>query len=191
VFEKYAAGGARGEAVSGFATVYSIGLPALRQHLAAGRDRESALIATLLVLMAHLPDTNLLWRGGEPGLEFVRDSAAAFNRAGGVATAGWRERLLALHREYVTRNLSPGGSADLMAACWVAHQLELNFACSLGLNPSQTPLAPARGMLAGTPQLCCDPASNRGGADCALPLSRGSWRGLGSNEQSAINFSAG
>jgi triphosphoribosyl-dephospho-CoA synthase len=57
----------------------------------------------------------------------VRQSAAKFNRDGGVAMPGWRERLLALHRECVARNLSPGGSADLMAATWVVHQLELNF----------------------------------------------------------------
>jgi triphosphoribosyl-dephospho-CoA synthase len=106
--------------------VYDVGLPVLRRHLASGHDRENALIATLLALMEYLPDTNLLWRGGEPGLEFVRQSAAAFNRDGGVAAPGWRERLLELHRECVARNLSPGGSADLMAATWAVHQLELN-----------------------------------------------------------------
>ncbi len=127
VFKKFAAGGARTEAASGFPTLYSIGLPVLRRHLAAGHDRESALIATLLGLMTYLPDTNLLWRGGEPGLEFVRQSAAAFSHDGGVAMPSWRERLLELHRECVARNLSPGGSADLMAATWAVHELELNF----------------------------------------------------------------
>ncbi|HUX91786.1 MAG TPA: triphosphoribosyl-dephospho-CoA synthase MdcB [Gallionellaceae bacterium] len=127
VFKKYFAGGARTEAATGFPSVYNIGLPALRRHLAAGHDRESALLATLFALMEYLPDSNLLWRAGEPGLEFVRKSAADFNRDGGVEMPGWRERLLGLHREYVARNLSPGGSADLMAATWVVHQLELNF----------------------------------------------------------------
>lgn len=123
-FRRFAAGGARMEAASGFPTVYGIGLPALRRLLAAGHDRETAQIGTLLTLMEHLPDTNLLWRGGEAGLEFVRLSAADFNRAGGVAAPGWRDSLLALHRAFVERNLSPGGSADLMAASWAAHQLE-------------------------------------------------------------------
>jgi DoxX-like family len=54
----------------------------------------------------------------------------------------------------------------------------------LGSNPSQPPLAPARGMLVGTPQLCCDPSSNRGGASLSLPLSRGSRRGLEPIKQS-------
>lgn len=124
VYKKFAAGGARTEAAAGFPAVYNIGLPALRRHLEAGHDRETAQIGTLLALMEHLPDTNLLWRDGEGGLDFVRLSAAAFNRSGGVDAPGWRDRLLALHRAFVERNLSPGGSADLMAASWAAHELE-------------------------------------------------------------------
>jgi triphosphoribosyl-dephospho-CoA synthase len=112
------------EAAAGFPAVYNIGLPALRRHLKAGHDRETAQIGTLLALMEHLPDTNLLWRDGEGGLDFVRHSAAAFNCAGGVDAPGWCDRLLALHRAFVERNLSPGGSADLMAASWAAHQFE-------------------------------------------------------------------
>ena len=172
VFKKFAAGGARTEAASGFPTVYNVGLPALRRHLAAGHDRESALLATLLALMEHLPDTNLLWRGGESGLEFVRLSAAAFNRAGGVSAPGWRDRLLELHRDCVARNLSPGGSADLMAATWVAHILDLNSDCPLEPNPLQLPL-------------------DRGRAQSAPPLIRGGWEGFKPIEQSGLNFTAG
>jgi len=54
-----------------------------------------------------------------------------------------------------------------------------NENCSLGSNPLRLPLAPARGMLAGTPQLCCDPASNRGRDKLAPPLLRVGWEGLG------------
>jgi triphosphoribosyl-dephospho-CoA synthase len=124
VFKRFSAGGARTEATAGFPTVYNIGLPALRRHVDAGHDRETAQIGTLLVLMEHLHDTNLLWRDGESGLEFVRDAAAAFNRDGGVSAPGWREQLLDMHREFVGRNLSPGGSADLLAASWAVLQLE-------------------------------------------------------------------
>ncbi|GAO34760.1 triphosphoribosyl-dephospho-CoA synthase [Sulfuricella sp. T08] len=126
MFKKFSAGGARTEAAAGFPTVYNIGLPALRRHLESGHDRETAQIGTLLTLMEYLPDTNLLWRDGEVGLDFVRHSAAAFNRSGGVDVPGWRDRLLAIHRAFVERNLSPGGSADLMAASWAAHQFEIS-----------------------------------------------------------------
>lgn len=124
VFKKFTIGGARAEAAAGFPAVYNIGLPALRRLVNAGHDRETVQVGTLLVLMEHLPDTNLLWRDGESGLEFVRASAAAFNRAGGVDAPGWREQLLDMHRAFVGRNLSPGGSADLLAASWAVLQLE-------------------------------------------------------------------
>jgi triphosphoribosyl-dephospho-CoA synthase len=124
VFKQFAAGGARMEAVAGFPTVYNIGLPVLRRLLQAGHNRETALIGTLMALMEYLPDTNVLWRAGEDGLDFVRQSAASFNRSGGVESADWQPRLLVLHRAFVARNLSPGGSADLVAATWAAHQFE-------------------------------------------------------------------
>jgi hypothetical protein len=34
---------------------------------------------------------------------------------GGVGRSGWRERAHAVHRAFVARRLSPGGSADLLA----------------------------------------------------------------------------
>ena len=54
------------------------------------------------------------------------------------------------------------------------------------LTPLQLPLAPARGMLAGAPQLCCDPSSNRGRACIAPPLLRGGWEGFKLDEQPGL-----
>ncbi len=123
-FQKFSAGGARSEAANGFPTLYQIGLPALRHHLKAGHSMEIARIGTLMALMEHLEDTNLLWRGGISGLEFVKSAALAFNRAGGVNASGWQQHLVSLHREFVLRNLSPGGSADLLSACCALNLLE-------------------------------------------------------------------
>src|SRR5574337_815541 len=124
VWRRYAAGGAREEAAGGFSAVYGLGLPALRRLLAAGVDEEVALVGTLMALMAELPDTNLLWRGGEAGLRDVQAAATAFNRSGGVRRPGWRDHLLDIHAWMVSRNLSPGGSADQVAATWLVHELE-------------------------------------------------------------------
>lgn len=110
--------GARQEAAEGFPTLYRIVLPALRQSLAITGCRERAGIQALFTSMAHLADTNLLHRGGKPGLDFIRDRAGAFLAGGGALRAGWREEALALHRDSVARWLSPGGSADMLAAAW-------------------------------------------------------------------------
>lgn len=111
---RHGAGGARLEAASGFPSLYRIGLPALR----AGRrldDDEAARVHCLFALMAEVQDTNLLHRGGAEGAAFARSSARAFMAAGGVGRPGWREDAHALHRQFVTRRLSAGGCADLLA----------------------------------------------------------------------------
>lgn len=123
-WKHYAAGGARQEAAAGFPSVYTIGLPTLQTLLAAGADEEQALIGSLMTLMEKLHDTNLLWRGGEQGLRDVQTAAAAFNRAGGVLQHNWRAQLQEIHVWMVARNLSPGGSADLVAATWLIYQLD-------------------------------------------------------------------
>lgn len=124
VFGRFAVGGARAEGGCGFPTVYRLGVPTLRRLLAAGYGQERALLGALLALIEHLADTNLLWRGGEEGLVFARSAARQFNAAGGVEQPGWRDRLVAMHHDFVARNLSPGGSADLVAAAWVAYHLD-------------------------------------------------------------------
>lgn len=123
VWRRFAAGGARTQAASGFPAVYQVGLPELRRLIADGIDEESALVGSLMALMADLDDTNLLWRGGPAGLSDVRLAARDFLNDGGVRQARWREQLVEMHRWMVCRNLSPGGSADLVAAVWLVHQL--------------------------------------------------------------------
>jgi triphosphoribosyl-dephospho-CoA synthase len=124
VYRLFNAGGARSEASAGFPSVYRVGLPFLRGLLKEQVPIDSALVGALLVLMEHVDDSNLLWRGGEEGLAFVQRSAREFNADGGIRQPFWCDKLVIMHQEFVSRNLSPGGSADLLAATWVAHHLE-------------------------------------------------------------------
>ena len=66
-------------------------------------------------LIAHVEDTNLLHRGGVDGLRFAQGAARAFLDRGGVGQPDWLARAWAVHRAFVARRLSPGGSADLLA----------------------------------------------------------------------------
>lgn len=116
VRRRHGVGGAPAEAAAGFPSVYRVGLPALHRGRAARPcDEEAARVETCLALIAHVEDTNLLHRGGPDGLAFARDEAAGFIGDGGVAQPDWRRRAEALHRAFVSRRLSPGGSADLLA----------------------------------------------------------------------------
>jgi triphosphoribosyl-dephospho-CoA synthase len=125
---RYGAGGARAEAMLGFPTVREVGLPALRSALDAGCDRNRASVHVLFHLVGVLEDTNLLYRGKREGLRFARESAARFLARGSVHQANWREEASRIHREFVERDLSPGGSADLLAATLLVHELETRAA---------------------------------------------------------------
>jgi triphosphoribosyl-dephospho-CoA synthase len=113
---RYGAGGACLEAARGFPSVYGIGLPALESgaRMADG-DGEAARVHACFALIASLEDTNLLHRGGPAGLSFAQDAARRFLDEGGVGQPDWSARAAAVHRAFVARRLSPGGSADLLA----------------------------------------------------------------------------
>jgi len=117
VCQKYGVPGARGEAQDGFPHVTKIGLPALQRARLSGVSETHAQLDALMAIMAHLPDTCLLHRGGPAALEAAQGGARAVINAGGTSTVeGWRA-LLALDAELLTRWASPGGCADLLAAC--------------------------------------------------------------------------
>ena len=116
VGRRYGAGGARLEAAQGFPSLYEISLPALRRGAAmAAGDSEAARVQACFALIAALQDTNLLHRGGPSGLRFAQSAASDFLADGGVGQRDWREKALAVHKSFVARRLSPGGSADLLA----------------------------------------------------------------------------
>lgn len=119
-------GGARLEAAHGLPSVYGIALPALRaaRALAPDGDAEAARVQTCMTLIAQVDDTNLLHRGGIAGLHFAQAQAAAFLAAGGIEQADWREQAALMHGNFVARNLSPGGCADLLAMALFVDRLE-------------------------------------------------------------------
>jgi len=114
VQRRYGSGGARTEAAAGFPSAISIGLPAYRAALAQTHCPQQAAVQCFFTLMAELEDTNLLWRGGRQGLDFARKAATTFLARGGVYAPDWQNQAQALHARFVTRRLSPGGSADLL-----------------------------------------------------------------------------
>jgi len=111
MYASYGATGVRGEAESGFASVTGLALPYFRQLLRQGTDLNEAGVRTLLVLMSRLTDTNVLARSGPQEAEEVRRQALALHR-----DFSW-EGVAELDRWLITRNISPGGCADLVAVC--------------------------------------------------------------------------
>ncbi len=120
---RHGVGGARAEAADGFPHLFGVALPALDGALRSGASRKEAAVQSLFSTIAALADTNLLHRGGAAGLAFARAAAREFLDAGGVHRPRWREHACEIHRAFVARNLSPGGSADLLAAALFVDRL--------------------------------------------------------------------
>jgi len=109
---------ASAEAAMGFPTLFDTAVPALRAATDRGLPRQAAHLDTLFAVIAVLDDSNLAHRGGLAGLRFAQTAAQGFLAAGGAARG--IEAAEAIAAEFVRRNLSPGGSADtLAAACWL------------------------------------------------------------------------
>jgi len=114
--------GIRGEAANGYPTIYQFGLPVYEKAIAAGRSEEQAMSQTLLSLMAKNSDSNLVSRGGLEGLDYVQQQAKGI--LCGSATE-FESKITWLDQQLIERNLSPGGSADLLAATWLLAQLNI------------------------------------------------------------------
>jgi triphosphoribosyl-dephospho-CoA synthase len=121
---RYGVPGVRQEAAAGFPHVFNSGLPTLRESLCKGADFLSAVIETFFSLMAVTPDNNLLFRGGEEGLLYAQRAARSFLNEGGIYQQNWQAKACAVHHELIARNLSPGGSADLLALTLFVHRLQ-------------------------------------------------------------------
>jgi triphosphoribosyl-dephospho-CoA synthase len=116
VRSRYGAKGARGEAYAGFPHVVEVGLPALRTARECGLSETNSRLSSLLAIMASLEDTCVLYRGGDDGLQSVKHGVIEVLASGGPGCAAGDEALRRLDRDFFARNISPGGSADLLAA---------------------------------------------------------------------------
>lgn len=118
VLRDYGALGATGHAAGGFP-----GAVFTAERLAHYIDEENlpgneAGALALCDSMARLEDTNLLHRGGSAGLEYTKETASR------IAVLPLNERAAALKEmddEMIKRNLSPGGSADMLALAFLLY----------------------------------------------------------------------
>lgn len=124
VAQRYGARGAREQAQLGFPAVIQHGLPQLQRSRAAGHGEQSARLDALLAIMTTLADTCVLYRARQPGLEAMQLGAQRVLDAGGSASLGGRRCLHELDQQLLSLNASPGGAADLLAACLFIDSLE-------------------------------------------------------------------
>lgn len=84
------------------------------------QDENTAAVFALIDSIARIDDSNILRRGGAEALAFAK------NKATEIAELPAEERLRAAEefdREMIDRNLSPGGSADMLALAFLITEL--------------------------------------------------------------------
>ena len=124
VAQRYGARGAREEAQLGFPSVMQRGLPQLRKSRQQNTGEQNARLDALLAIMTDLADTCVLYRAGLEGLQAMQQGAQAVLDAGGSASLAGRRQLHALDQQLLALNASPGGAADLLAACLFIDRLD-------------------------------------------------------------------
>lgn len=121
LFLRYGITGVRGQAEEGFPAVKHAGLPTLEKALSEGRSLNDAGCLALLALMTAATDTNLIARSDrETQLQVTEQVRAMLTADEMPDTAALEE----LDEQFIRQNLSPGGSADLLAMTYFLHDLK-------------------------------------------------------------------
>lgn len=114
--QKYGTAGIRGEALAGYPDVWNLALPVLQAGIRERREWNLVKLQTLFVLMSKVEDSNILSRHNLSVLEKVQEESKYFLYGGGAYGENAIEQLCRMDREYIRRNISAGGCADLLAA---------------------------------------------------------------------------
>ena len=107
--------GALDFAKDGYTRLFNDWLPAYRGYLA--EDADTACHRLLLLIMSQLDDTNVIHRVGYDQAQQVKQEASTL--LGSYSMQGMEQ----MNREFIARNISPGGSADMVALTVFIHAL--------------------------------------------------------------------
>ncbi len=126
LYVKYGITGVRGQMAEGLPVVAKYGLPLLSRLMEEGKSIDEAGTATLLTIMVHMTDTNLIARSD---MDTQKAVIEAVNTLLHDAQCPSKATLEALDSEFTEKNLSPGGSADMLAACWMLYFMKGESLC--------------------------------------------------------------
>ena len=120
LYAEYGITGIRGQAEKGFPAVLHTALPVLQEGLKRGLSLNDAGCAVLLHLLAVTDDTNVINRSDLATLREIQSRLQTLLADDPYPDLSIIEEL---DKEFINRNLSPGGSADLLALTYFLHFL--------------------------------------------------------------------
>ncbi len=126
LYLKYKITGIRGESKEGFPLLFNVGFPLFQAVLKKGFSLWQAGLITLLHYIACTEDTNLIIRSDYQLACKIQKDLQRF-----LAHATYEEQLSILPKLdafFVSRNISPGGSADMLALTYFLYFIQ-NIPC--------------------------------------------------------------
>lgn len=116
LFKQFGYKGIRGEVESGFATILKTSIPILRKwNSNKDLSLNDIFLQMLMAIITESEDTNIVIRGGIENLQYVKKVSKEFLESGGMYQINSKEKLQHINNCFIEKNISPGGSADLLA----------------------------------------------------------------------------
>jgi len=118
LYVQYGITGVRGQVEAGLPAVLKVGLPALEVGRAMGYDFDRAGGGALLAILANSTDTNIIARSSRERQLVLTEELTTL-----LAKTPYPDKaaLAALDDRFIAENLSPGGSADLLALTYLLY----------------------------------------------------------------------
>ena len=118
LYLEYGITGIRGQAEAGYPAVRNYGYPVLEKLLSYGQPIDRAGSTALLAIIASSTDTNLITRSSRETQLQIQKEIRALLQEEPIPT---EDTLKELDRKFISMNLSPGGSADLLGLCYMLY----------------------------------------------------------------------
>lgn len=125
LFKKYKITGIRGEVEKGMPLAFDIGLKAYKE--AEDLNQKDRLVQTLITIMCYCDDSTILHRHNFEVLEEVKEISRNLIGIGAMKTTEGKREIEKLNEIFINRNISPGGSADILAISVFLFYVELYF----------------------------------------------------------------
>lgn len=125
LFLEYNIKGIRGQVEQGLPLVFDFALDFYKNNKDLSANER--LVHTLIGIMQFSEDTNIVHRLSLDVLKEVNQKARNIMNLGGMRTEEGRNAIECLDKEFIDRNISPGGTADLLAVTVFLYLVEQYF----------------------------------------------------------------
>lgn len=115
LYEKQKIKGIRGQAAAGYPDVKPA-LELLKNSICAGDSINTSGLKALCMLMSTVEDTNVIKRSDTAALAEMGRQAKNI-----LAEGNFEQKFEILNRQFIEKNISPGGCADLLAICFLLY----------------------------------------------------------------------